>query len=197
MSTFDDFLHLAFIDFLSSPSISSLTTDLKKLYLDSIKKFTERWDARYNRQQTLFMSRVTAYIVVLREVLKDNGEINWNLLPEGFPVMGPKFIPPPLETLILQRKSVSFYYVKPFTIIDPQLYSPNLFKRKDLCIHANHLTGESIQRKELTLPRQCHGLRSMEYVIGVVNLCVRCKKNSTTSSGDFWTRMNIHETSGK
>jgi len=149
----------------------------------------EKWSGRYNRQQMIFMARATAYVLTLRESLTRNNEIDWNQLPDNFPVLGPKFIPPSLQSLALTRRSLSYYYLQSFTMVDPQLYQPDHYTRKNMCAHAPHTVGDGIQRKDLTYPKQCYGMHGMEWVIGITHNCVGCKKLSTTSSHEFWDKI--------
>lgn len=190
MSTFDDATHEAI------KVVISQHPHLKDLYETKIALFCEKWNAKYNRQQIIFMARVTAYVLVLREALLKKGEINWKLLSNYMPVMGPRFLPSSLENVALTAKSVSHYYLKPFTVVDPELYSPHTFRRKDMCARVNHISSEGIRRKELTLPKMMYGLTCMEMVIGVTHQCDRCGKPSTTTSNEFWERIQYFKRPG-
>jgi len=194
MSTFDDFTHTSFSSYLNT---IHNTGDLLNVYTSAIEKSIERWKGKYNREQSLFMARTTAYVLVLRELLMHNGDIKWDRLPEGFPVLGPRFIPPSTTTLALQKKSISFYYLKPFTIVDPQVYEPDTYTRQAMCGHYSHNTGEGINKKDLTLPRTCYGLLEMEYVSGVTYHCAFCKKTSSTTSVEYWQDFNYARLPGK
>jgi len=192
MSTYNEFFHTSFLHLLShQPDLR-----LKRLYQDNIIKFSEKWAGKYNSKQTIFMSRCISYVSILREILTKNNEIDWSLLPADFPVLGPKFLPPSIQSAYLRMDSVSNYYTKAFTIIDLELYCPAEFKRKNMRSHKMHSSAAGIHRKDITLPKQCYGLNDMEYLVGVVHLCTSCKKSSTSSSMDFW-KGDCFETPGK
>jgi len=186
MSTFDDATHQAFTFLLSHNSPS-----LARQYQEDFERCVAKWAGRYNQQQIIFMARVIAYVSTLREALTRQNEIDWTALGEGFPVLGPKFLPPTLESLMLQKKSLSYYYLKPITIVDPQLYCPAKYRKRDMCAHGSHLSADGIQRKDWTLPKQCYGMNEMEWVIGITYLCTRCKKQSTTTSAEFWSKFSV------
>jgi len=191
MSTFDDATHQAFIFLLSHNSPS-----LHKYYQDNIEKNIQKWSGKYNLQQVIFMARVTAYVSTLKEAITKDNEVDWSNLRAGFPVYGPKFIPPTLESLMLQKKSISYYYLKPLTVVDPQLYYPSKYRKRNICAHGDHLSADGIQKKDWTMPKPCYGMNDMEWIVGITYICTRCKKSSTTSSAEFWNKLSVFDRPG-
>ena len=153
-----------------------------------MKKLTERWQKALDKQQgssTLtrqfqWIAAVLQYVDKLHHLTSLHGNAKKTqtpLLPDDFPILGPRFVPV-VPTLLAKRSARALtpedYYIKPLTVVHPCYDNLATFGCPG-CRKRESTPPIKWQQWSATGPRRVHGLESVEYAIGIQMRCGTCR----------------------